>query len=117
MNVWYHSTTIFNQRRVLQIAGLLTLCVAFITMLFFSVVTHAAPGVNQTISFQGRLLTPQGQPVPEGYYNIQFKIYQDGTGKVAGNPGGSLEWTETYINDGGNNAVHVKNGYFSVELG
>ena len=117
MTVWYHSTTIFNQRRVLQLAGLLTLCVAFITMLFFSVVANAAPGVNQTISFQGRLLTPQGQPVPEGYYNIQFKIYQDGTGSTAGNPGGTLEWTETYINNGGNNAVHVKNGYFSVDLG
>lgn len=117
MNVWYHSTTIFNQRRVLQIAGLLTLCVAFITMLFFSVVANAAPGVNQTISFQGRLLTPQGQPVPEGYYNIQFKIYEGGTGTAAGNPNGDYVWTETYINNGGNNAVHVKNGYFSVDLG
>ena len=117
MNVWYHSTTIFNQRRVLQIAGLLTLCVAFITMLFFSVVANAAPGVNQTISFQGRLLTPQGQPVPEGYYNIQFKIYEGGTGTAAGNPNGDHVWTETYINNGGNNAVHVKNGYFSVDLG
>lgn len=117
MNVWYHSTTIFNQRRALQIAGLLTLCVAFITMLFFSVVANAAPGVNQTISFQGRLLTPQGQPVPEGYYNIQFKIYEGGSGTAAGNSGGSLKWTETYINNGGNNAVHVKNGYFSVDLG
>lgn len=117
MNVWYTFSTIFNRRRVLQTAGLLTLCVAFITMLFFSIAANAAPGVNQTISFQGRLMTPQGQPVPEGYYNIQFKIYQGGTGTAAGNPSGDHVWTETYINNGGNNAVHVKNGYFSVDLG
>lgn len=117
MNVWYHLSTIFNQRRVLQIAGLLTLCVAFITMLFLSITASAAPGVNQTVSFQGRLMTPQGQPVPEGYYNIQFKIYEGGTGTATGNPDGTLAWTETRINNGGNNAVHVKNGYFSVDLG
>ncbi len=117
MNVWYHLSTIFNQRRVLQLAGLLTLCVAFITMLFFSITANAAPGINQTISFQGRLLTPQGQPVPEGYYNIQFKIYEGGSGTAVGNPGGDLVWTETHINDGGISGVHVKNGYMSVALG
>ena len=117
MNVWYTFSTIFNRRRVLQTAGLLTLCVAFITMLFFSIAANAAPGVNQTISFQGRLLTPQGQPVPEGYYNIQFKIYEGGSGTQANNPDGDHVWTETYVNNGGNNAVHVKNGYFSVDLG
>jgi len=117
MNVWYHLSTIFNQRRTLQIAGLLTLCVALITTLFFVTPTRAQAGVNQTISFQGRLLTPQGQPVPDGYYNIQFKIYQDGNGTQAGNPDGTLKWTETHINNGGNNGVLIKNGYMSVNLG
>lgn len=117
MNVWCHLPTIFNQRRVLQIAGLLTLCIALITTLFLTVATNAAPGVNQTISFQGRLLDAQGNPVADGYYNIQFKIYQDGSGTAAGNPDGTLKWTETRINNGGNNGVYVKNGYMSVDLG
>lgn len=117
MNVWYHLSTIFSQRRVLQIAGLLTLCVALITTLFLSSISKAAPGINQTISFQGRLLTSQGQPVAEGYYNIQFKIYEGGPGTAAGNPGGTLKWTETYINDGSNSGVYIKNGYMSVDLG
>jgi hypothetical protein len=117
MNVWYHLSTIFSQRRILQIAGLLTLCVALITTLFFNVVVNAQTGVNQTISFQGRLLTPQGQPVTDGYYNIEFKIYQDGDGTEAGNPEGTLEWFETHTNNGGNNGVYVKNGYMSVNLG
>lgn len=118
MNVWYHLSTIFSQRRTLQIAGLLAICVALITTLFLSAAsTYAAPGVNKTISFQGRLLNAQGNPVPDGYYNMQFKIYQDGTGTAANNPGGTLEWTETHVNAGGNNAVFVKNGYMSVDLG
>ncbi len=117
MNVWYHLSTIFNQRRILQVAGILTLCVALITTLFFNVVANAAPGVNQTVSFQGRLLNSQGNVVADGYYNIQFKIYQDGSGNAAGNPDGTLKWTETYINNGGNNGVLVKNGYLSVNLG
>lgn len=117
MYVWYHLSTIFSQRRTLRIAGLLTLCVALITTLFLHSAASAAPGVNQTISFQGRLLNSQGNVAADGYYNIQFKIYQDGPGNVAGNTGGTLKWTETYINNGGNNGVFVKNGYFSVNLG
>lgn len=117
MNVWCHFSTIFNRRRTLQIAGLLMLSVALITTLFLSVVTKAAPGINQTISFQGRLLSSQGTPVPDGYYNIQFKIYQDGSGVAAGNPNGTLKWTETRINNGGSSGVYVKNGYMSVDLG
>lgn len=62
-------------------------------------------------------MTAAGGIVADGYYNIQFKIYQDGTGTAAGNPDGTLKWTETYINNGGNNGVEVKNGYFSVNLG
>lgn len=117
MYVWCHFSTIFNQRRVLKFAGLLMLCIALITTLFLTVATHAAPGVNQTISFQGRLLDKNGSPVPDGNYNIQFKIYQDGSGNEANNPDGTLEWTETYLNNGGTTGVLVKNGYMSVDLG
>ena len=75
---------------------------------------HAA--TNQQMNFQGRLLNSQGAVVPDGFYNIQFKIYQDGTGTAAGNPGGTLEWTEDWLNSGGK-GVQVVNGYMSVQLG
>ena len=117
MNVWSHLSTIFNRRYALPAAGLIAICVAITATLFFGAVSHAAPGVNQTLSFQGRLLSATGGVVPDGYYNMQFKIYQDGTGTVAGNSGGTLEWTENYVNNGGTSGVQVKNGYFSVELG
>ncbi|MGB4957353.1 MAG: right-handed parallel beta-helix repeat-containing protein [Candidatus Saccharimonas sp.] len=117
MTVWYHQSTILKQRRALRTAGLVTLCVAFITTLLFSAVSHAATGINKTLSFQGRLQSSSGAIVADGYYNIQFKIYQDGSGTTAGNPDGTLKWTESYVNNNGTSGVQVKNGYFSVTLG
>lgn len=117
MNVWYHLSTIFNQRVALRIAGLIAVCVALTTTLIFAHAAHAAPGINSTLNFQARLQTASGAVVPDGYYNIQFKIYQDGAGTAENNPGGTLKWTETYINNGGTSGVSVKNGYLSVSLG
>ncbi|HEX5797524.1 MAG TPA: hypothetical protein VFX86_03990 [Candidatus Saccharimonadales bacterium] len=72
------------------------------------------------MNFQGRLLNAQGATVPDGFYNIQFKIYQDGDGQTAGNttgtPAGALKWTEDYLNANGD-GIQVKNGFLSVELG
>ncbi len=82
--------------------------------------SRAVAGVNQQINFQGRLLTPQGASVPDGYYNIQFKIYQDGDGLTAGDttgsPVGTLKWSENRLNASSAGVV-VKNGYMSVQLG
>jgi hypothetical protein len=122
MTMWWHHPTIltlrFDRRLALRVSCILLLCIALITTLFFGVISRAAPGVNQTIGFQGRLLDSSGNIVKDGHYNVQFKIYQGGTGDQAGNAGGTLKWTETYINGGTpNGAVEVKNGFMSVNLG
>jgi hypothetical protein len=91
--------------------------VALITTLFFSSITQALPNVTRTLTFQGRLLTSSGTVVADGHYNMQFKIYQGGSGTAAGNPDGSLKWTETYTNNGGTDGIEVKNGFFSIALG
>lgn len=82
---------------------------------------HATAGINQQVNFQGRLLNAQGATVPDGYYNIQFKIYQDGdglsVGDTTGAPVGSLKWTESYVDNNSNQGVLVKNGFMSVQLG
>lgn len=78
--------------------------------------TSAATGINKELNFQGRLFNAQGATVQDGYYNIQFKIYQDGNGQTAGNPSGILEWTESHLNSAGK-GVLVKNGFLSVQLG
>ena len=120
MNVWYHLSTIFNWRQALRIAGLIALSVALITTLLFGNSAQAAPGVNQTLSFQGRLLNSSGGTVADGYYNMQFKIYQDGDGQTVnttGSPSGTPEWIENHVNNNDHRGVQVKNGYFSVTLG
>lgn len=113
MTVWSHLPTILKRRLALRIAGLIALCVALNTTLLFGAISHATTGVNQTLSFQGRLLTSTGGTVPDGNYNIQFKIYQDGNSSGSG----TLKWTEDHINNGGTSGIQVKNGYFSVDLG
>ena len=121
MNVWCHLPTILgmrlNKRLAMRMSCIFLLCVALITTLFFGIIANAAPGINQTIGFQGRLTDSNGFPVPDGTYNIQFKIYQDGTGVAAGNPNGTLKWTETHANNGATTGLEIKNGYFSVDLG
>lgn len=80
----------------------------------------ATAGINRQINFQGRLLNSNGATVPDGFYNIQFKIYQDGDGQSVGNttgsPAGTLMWTESHLNDN-SQGVTVKNGFLSVQLG
>lgn len=82
--------------------------------------TQAAAGINQQMNFQGRLLNAQGATVPDGSYNIEFKIYQDGDGQTAGDttgtPAGVLKWTEDHLNAASQGVV-VKNGFMSVQLG
>jgi hypothetical protein len=110
-------------------SGVLSICRKLLTFVLpvgvllacaLTTTSHAAPGINQAINFQGRLLNAQGATVPDGYYNVQFKIYQDGDGQTAGNttgsPAGSLKWTETHLN-ANTQGVQVKNGFMSVELG
>ena len=50
--------------------------------------THPTPvyaATSSTINFQARLLNASGNTVPDGFYNIQFKLYDGGT---AGGPAG-----------------------------
>lgn len=80
----------------------------------------ASAGILKQVNFQGRLLNSSGATVPDGTYNIEFKVYQDGDGLSAGDttgtPAGSLKWTEDHLN-ANSTAVTLKNGYFSVQLG
>lgn len=115
--MWCHLSTGIGLRRSLRFVALALLFVALTTTLLFAHVTHAANGTTKTINFQGRLQTAAGAVVADGHYNMQFKIYQDGAGTAAGNPGGSLKWTESYVNNNADSGIEVRNGFFSVSLG
>lgn len=117
MTKWLHLSTVFSYANARLLIVPMVFIVAISTTIFLSVSASAAPGINKTVGFQGRLQRSSGAVVPDGYYNIQFKIYQDGAGDAVNNPGGDLKWTESHVNDNGTSGVRVKNGYFSVDLG
>ena len=71
-----------------------------------------------TVNFQARLQTNSGAIVPDGDYNVEFKLYDaaTSTGGSQGSCGSDTHclWTETRTST---NKVTVKNGYLSVNLG
>lgn len=78
--------------------------------------SHAA--TSSYINFQARLQTASGAIVPDGNYNIEFKLYNSSssTGSSQGSCSGDTNclWTETRT---GANVVTVRNGYLTVNLG
>ncbi|MDO8335635.1 MAG: hypothetical protein Q7T74_02520, partial [Candidatus Saccharibacteria bacterium] len=106
---------------------LFILAVSLLSFVLPSSVEQANAATSSTLSFQGRLLTNSGTLVPDGSYNIEFKLYNasaiDGgeslvQGACQTNPGPIADedclWVESRT---GVNTVTVQNGYFSVNLG
>ncbi|HEX8993873.1 MAG TPA: hypothetical protein VF803_01320, partial [Candidatus Paceibacterota bacterium] len=70
---------------------------------------YAATGISQTLSYQGVLQGSGGGNVPDGSYDMVFRIYDAAVG-------GTTLWTGTYTAANGN-PVTVSSGLFSVQLG
>ncbi|MDH7515925.1 MAG: hypothetical protein QHI48_08640, partial [Bacteroidota bacterium] len=68
-----------------------------------SLASFAAAQVPRTISYQGVLADATGTPVPDGNYNIVFRLFDTATG-------GTPLWEEGTL-------VEVRNGVFNVQLG
>ncbi len=64
----------------------------------------AAAGVPQLISFQGRVTDAQGDPAPDGNYDITVTIFDAAVS-------GAEQWSETHV------GVPVTGGIFNVVLG
>ena len=69
---------------------------------------------SNTINFQARLQTSAGAIVPDGDYNVEFKLY-DASSCNAG-VGCTALWSEDYLNSAGT-GLETVNGYFSTALG
>jgi hypothetical protein len=95
--------TIFRLKTVIFsfVAGML--CLAWIFPF------GALADINEQINYQGKLSDASGNPVPDGSYDMVFRIYDASSG-------GNLLWTGTYT-AGNGNAVAVADGLFSVLLG
>lgn len=63
----------------------------------------ALGAIPQTISYQGALRQADDHPVPDGLYNLTFRIYDAAMG-------GSLLWQETQN-------LQVAHGIFNANLG
>lgn len=101
------------------LCGLFVLAGCFVAQSrYFATYTSAAPS---TLNFQARLLNASGSLVPDGNYNIEFKIYDSLSAGTSAAGVCSLDsssddcwWLESRS---GSSQVRVKNGYFSVNLG
>lgn len=71
--------------------------------------SQAAVNFNQSVNFQGRLTDASGNVVPDGTYNVEFKLWTAATA-------GTNVWTETRLVSN-TQGVTVSRGLFSVQLG
>jgi len=80
----------------------------------------ATAGVNSQLSFAGKIaMKSDGTNVTDNTYNMEFKIYQDGTNNGTGS---TLKWTEDFLVTGSTGmpstgGVTLTNGTFQVNLG
>jgi parallel beta-helix repeat protein len=94
--------------RISRVAILFT--VAMVSILLACFALFAAPKASAaptTMNFQGRLSDATGNTMPDGLYNMQFRLFTVSSG-------GSATWTETRETT---NRVQVTNGLFSTQLG
>ena len=54
-----------------------------VTLVAVLLAAVAVADVPQTINYQGRLTDPSGDPVPDGEYELSFRIYNVAEGGVA----------------------------------
>ena len=110
------SSNTFGRGTAKKVLASIVLLVAFNFAIFG--IDNANAGINQQINYQGKLTTSLNAVVPDGSYNIRFKLYTTRTG-------GSPIWTETWCNTsdcagtgvGSDNRIAITNGLFSTMLG
>jgi hypothetical protein len=100
----------YTRGRGMRVAGALVglALVASLAMSFAKPATSAA-ATSDNLNFQARLQASSGAIVPDGNYNVEFKLYNASSG-------GTALWTEDYLNSAGH-GIQVINGYLSVNLG
>lgn len=118
MTVWVRQQLFFVERHRKLLTGI-SLLLFVVTTLFSVLVSPAhaqsAASTQKTINFSARLKSADGKSVPDGFYNVSFKLY-------SGAEGGAPVWNETFYDENGTAAgqdyrIQVKNGYLNAKLG
>jgi len=102
------------KKRVLFVRRSLPVMLVFFGVFSLLVFTLRTPvkayaTAADTVNFQARLQSSSGAIVPDGYYNLEFKLYSASTG-------GSPLWTEDYLNTS-SQGLSASNGYVTAQLG
>lgn len=82
--------------------------------------SSATTGINQELSFEGKVVTTAGVNIPDGNYNMEFDIYTGCTNEPTSNTGCTSVWTEDYLVGSWGTAtspVTFNSGTFQVNLG
>lgn len=105
---------LLDRRQILAVVtAVLFLCTLGVSLLGGQ---KAQAATSSTLNFQARLMNADGSIAPDGDYSIEFKLYNsaDAEPTERGVCDGGCVWVETRT---GGNAVRVKNGYVTVNLG
>jgi hypothetical protein len=103
------------ERRSSKLLVFLMLCAAATVAFFVVPSALAQSSPTRTINFSARLKASNGTAVPDGLYNVSFRLYE-------ASEAGSPIWSETYYDENGVAAgqdyrVKVAGGYLNVQLG
>ncbi len=104
-----------GKKRLASFLSLITVLAVFLLLvsLLVSRPVLAAAGINQQVSFTGKIVNSNGTNIADGTYDMEFKIYQDGNNQGTGS---TLKWTEDWI-VGGVGGITLTSGTFQVNLG
>src|ERR1700744_3664603 len=61
-----------NQLKVLSISALLVLAIVSVAGIISPKTTYAASGINQELSFEGKIVSSSGTNITDGTYNVEF---------------------------------------------
>ena len=78
--------------------------------------TAATAGINQELSFEGKIVNSTGQNIPDGTYNMEFRIYTGCTNEPTNSTGCTAVWTEDYLKNN-SQGVTFTSGTYQVNLG
>jgi hypothetical protein len=88
-------------------------CLCFSLIIGSTHKAYASTGIDPAMSFEGKVNTASGINIPDGTYNMEFKIYSGGTSTG----GGTLLWTEDYLVGSSEGGITFNGGTFAANLG
>ena len=86
--------------------------------IIFGAHVAASTGINQDLSFEGKIVNGSSINIPDGTYNMEFKLYDASTGCTPTTGSGChLSWTEDWLVGSSEGGITFSSGTFEVNLG